>query len=149
MKHDTTAAIAIIEGALEKGSTFREADSLLVFEVHTCLSNSASVPSPFLPPCFCLFKLSWCYLSNGEWLKSANSFLRMKELNAWSHATYVFIAAGALLDLPKSERTPEIEARVTALFDELPTLFENKRLMGEPPSTEVSCFSFFRSLRQF
>jgi hypothetical protein len=35
MKHDTTSAIAILEAALEKGSTFREADSLLVFEVRT------------------------------------------------------------------------------------------------------------------
>jgi hypothetical protein len=33
MKHDTASAIDIIEGALAKGSSFREADSLLVFEV--------------------------------------------------------------------------------------------------------------------
>lgn len=33
MQHDTTKAIEILEGALEKGSSFREADSLLVFEV--------------------------------------------------------------------------------------------------------------------
>jgi hypothetical protein len=34
MKRDTASAISIIEAALEKGSSFREADSLLVFEVN-------------------------------------------------------------------------------------------------------------------
>lgn len=33
MRHDTASAVSIIEAALEKGSSFREADSLLVFEV--------------------------------------------------------------------------------------------------------------------
>lgn len=33
MKHDTKTAISILEEQLKKTSTFREADSLLVFEV--------------------------------------------------------------------------------------------------------------------
>lgn len=33
MKNDVASAIEMIEEALEKDSTFREADSLLVFEV--------------------------------------------------------------------------------------------------------------------
>lgn len=33
MKRDPKKAISIIEEALEKGTTFRQADSLLVFEV--------------------------------------------------------------------------------------------------------------------
>lgn len=33
MKRDTKAAITILEAALDKVSTFRQADSLLVFEV--------------------------------------------------------------------------------------------------------------------
>lgn len=82
-------------------------------------------------------QLSWCYLSDGQWLKCADSFINMRKLNSWSHATYVFIAAGALLDLPAAERTPEIEGRIDALIKELPSLFGLKRLLGEPPATEV------------
>lgn len=70
----------------------------------------------------------------------------MRELNTWSHATYVFIAAGALLDLPRAERTPEIEERIEALISELPSLFGQKRLLGEPPSTEVSRVVLFSLL---
>lgn len=33
MQHDTASAIVVIEEALSHGSSFREADSLLVFEV--------------------------------------------------------------------------------------------------------------------
>lgn len=110
MKGDAPAAIEVIENALEKGSTFRQADSLLVFE------------------------LSWLYLSEAAYVKAADSFLRMKELNSWSHSTYVLIAAGALLDLPYSN--PEICARIDGLFELLPSLIGKKRLMGEPPATE-------------
>lgn len=93
-------------------------------------------------------QLSWCYLSERQGIKAADSFLRMMELSTWSHSTYVFIAAGAhlsapvpgifvypkalwigaLLDLPLSERTPEIEARITHLFESLPALFNQKRV---------------------
>lgn len=45
MRHETPAAITIIEDALAKGSSFREADSLLVFEVRidSCLSDPTSL----------------------------------------------------------------------------------------------------------
>lgn len=119
MKQDVGSAIAIIEKALNKdpnelaNASFRQADSLLVFE------------------------LSWCYLSNRDFAKSADSFQRMRGLNSWSHSTYVFISAGALLDLPLQDRTPEIVARIEKLFEELPGLIGAKRLMGEAPATEV------------
>lgn len=72
-RHDTPQAIKILEDALTKGSTFREADSLLCFE------------------------LSWCLLSAWELEKAADRFEQMCLLNNWSHATYVSIALGECL----------------------------------------------------
>lgn len=44
------------------------------------------------------------------------------------------------MDLPESERTVETADRIEALMLELPTLFGFQRILGEPPSTEVSFF---------
>ena len=72
MKHQTHEAIRIIETGLDRpGPQFREAQSLLVFE------------------------LSWLYLSDAQWVGAADSFERMCTLNNWSHSTYLSIAAGA------------------------------------------------------
>ncbi|KAK4053906.1 Mitochondrial outer membrane protein iml2 [Microbotryomycetes sp. JL221] len=113
MRHETQEAIQVVEEALSHGSSFREADSLLVFE------------------------LGWLYLSDAQWIKSADAFERMCTLNSWSHSTYLAIAAGALLDLPREEQTPEIKTRIRGLLDKLPTMFGQKRLLGEPPTTEL------------
>ncbi|KAL8281124.1 hypothetical protein RQP46_006482 [Phenoliferia psychrophenolica] len=113
MKNDVDSAIKTIEHALAQGSSFREADSLLVFE------------------------LSWCYLSDARWEAAAASFIRMRELNSWSHATYLLMAAGSLLELAPADRSPEVTTQINALLDELPALFGQKRLLGEPPSTEI------------
>lgn len=112
-KNETSESIRIMEESLEKGSDFREADSLLVFE------------------------LAWTLLSDAQWLKAADQFLAMRKLNNWSHATYVFISAGALLELSAAEQSAEIAGRIETLLDELPSLFGLKRLLGEPPSTET------------
>lgn len=75
MRHQTHEAIKIIEGGLDReGPQFREAQSLLVFE------------------------LSWLYLSDTQWTKAADSFERMCTLNNWSHSTYLSIAAGECRD---------------------------------------------------
>ncbi|KAM0791385.1 hypothetical protein ACM66B_005850 [Microbotryomycetes sp. NB124-2] len=113
MRHETSAAILVAEEALSHESSFREADSLLVFE------------------------LGWLYLSDAQYVKSADAFERMCTLNSWSHSTYLAIAAGCLLDLPKEQQTPEIKARIRGLLDRLPTMFGQKRLLGEPPTTEL------------
>lgn len=85
----------------------------------------------------------------------------MRELSTWSHSTYVFIAAGttspspsfpmtkahayfhldsgALINLPLSERTPEVISRITKLFDCLPSLFNQKRKLLRLPSNRVQC----------
>ncbi|KAM0753081.1 hypothetical protein T439DRAFT_323696 [Meredithblackwellia eburnea MCA 4105] len=113
MNRDLDSAIAILEEALSKESTFREADSLLVFE------------------------LCWSYLSAAKFAPAARTFLQMKETNSWSHATYVFMSAGSLLMISLSSRTEEQTAEIEKLLEELPSLFNQKRLMGEPPTTEI------------
>ncbi|GAA5875921.1 hypothetical protein JCM3774_005817 [Rhodotorula dairenensis] len=117
----TDEAIEIIVKALareeKEGNGFREADSLLVFE------------------------LTWLYLSQAKFRQVADA--AEKIMNSWSHATYVSIAAGALVDEINSMvargETPDQEliARTEALFDRLPSLCTEKRTLGEKPVTET------------
>ncbi|SCV72008.1 BQ2448_4702 [Microbotryum intermedium] len=117
MRHDVHTAIQVLETSLSQGSSFREADSLLQFE------------------------LGWCYLSNGQFVQTAASFERMCELNSWSHSTYVAIAAGALVDNRRlSGASKEKDHRIEAMFKRLEELLvggKSKRMMGEPPTTET------------
>ncbi|GAA6001330.1 hypothetical protein JCM10207_006611 [Rhodosporidiobolus poonsookiae] len=116
-KRDVESAISVLEAGLAKGTSFREADSLLVFE------------------------LSWLYLSQARFLDTATSFERMNEMNSWSPPTYQALTSGALVDhyntLPPDDRTPDLAARITASFDKLPPLFSMKRVFGEKPVTET------------
>lgn len=106
-------AIDIIEANLKVESAFREADSLLVFE------------------------LSWLYLSKAEYIKTADNFERMCTMNKWSLATYVAIAAGALIEEVNLRRpSVGIVERLDGLLERLPSHFEQKRMFGEPPVTE-------------
>lgn len=58
-------------------------------------------------------------------------------MNKWSLATYVAIAAGALIEeINIRGQTPEIVKRLDDLLVRLPTHFEQKRVFGEPPVTE-------------
>ena len=59
-------------------------------------------------------------------------------MNKWSLATYVAIAAGALIDEVNTRgATPEITERLDKLLVRLPTHFEQKKTFGEPPVTEL------------
>ncbi|SCZ88505.1 BZ3500_MvSof-1268-A1-R1_Chr2-1g04454 [Microbotryum saponariae] len=117
MRHDVHTAIQVLETSLSKGSSFREADSLLQFE------------------------LGWCLLSDGRFVATADSFERMCELNSWSHSTYVAIAAGALVDDRRlTGGSEEKDQRIEAAFKRLEDLLvggKSKRMMGEPPTTET------------
>ncbi|GAA6058174.1 hypothetical protein JCM3770_004079, partial [Rhodotorula araucariae] len=114
-------AVQIVEDALARekreGNSFREADSLLVFE------------------------LGWLYLSQAKWVETANSFEKI--LNSWSHATYIAIAAGALIDALNTQRvqgtplSPDLVTRAEALLARLPGLCLQKRIFGEKPVTET------------
>lgn len=58
-------------------------------------------------------------------------------MNKWSLATYVAIAAGALIEeVNLRGPSPEIVERLDKLLAKLPSHFEQKRMFGEPPVTE-------------
>jgi len=71
MSYDADGAIQVLQDGLriEKKNWFKQADSLLVFE------------------------LAWTLLSQRRYEESADMFMKMVELISWSHATYHFIAA--------------------------------------------------------
>ncbi|GAA5895996.1 hypothetical protein JCM8208_007500 [Rhodotorula glutinis] len=122
---DPDSAVDIIVKALamekKEGNSFREADSLLVFE------------------------LGWLKLSQAKWVETADAFEQMCDLNSWSHATYIAIAAGALIDELNSQRLASpsspldaaIVSRTESLLERLPGLCQQKRVFGEKPVTET------------
>ncbi|KAF7305955.1 hypothetical protein HMN09_00749900 [Mycena chlorophos] len=84
MSNDAPGAIAVLEAGLAPSPTsspsqrFQQADTLLVFE------------------------LAWTLLAQRRHKDAADAFLRLTELNSWSHATYVFIAAGCYVSLARA-----------------------------------------------
>lgn len=82
-----------------------------------------------------LFELAWTLLADRQYEEAAESFLKIKELNSWSHATYTFIAAGCYLAL--AQDNPEYKAKARALLDSIPQLLDRKKLGGKDLPTEV------------
>lgn len=108
MSHDADAAIKVLEDGLAPGRTlrFKQADALLVFE------------------------LAWTLLAQRRFAESAKMFLRMTEMNSWSHATYYTIAAGCYISLNDRQKA-------RSLFDKVPELLERKKIGGKDLPTEV------------
>ncbi|KAG8972041.1 hypothetical protein FRC05_010454 [Tulasnella sp. 425] len=79
------------------------------------------------------FELAWDLLSVRRYQESCEAWLRMLDLNTWSHATYTYMAAGCCLAL----KTEEGLSRAQELFDKLPTLLSKKRPGGQDLPTEV------------
>ncbi|KXN84549.1 Mitochondrial outer membrane protein IML2 [Leucoagaricus sp. SymC.cos] len=107
MCHNPDAAINVLQDGLkpDRAFSFAQADALLVFE------------------------LAWTLLSERRYDEAAKMFLRMTELNTWSHATYYYIAAGCHWSLGNMEKAQE-------LFDRIPG-FVDKKLGGKELPTEV------------
>ncbi|KAG8711182.1 hypothetical protein FRC08_016213 [Ceratobasidium sp. 394] len=113
MTFNPSKAIEILKGGLsaERPVKFRQADALLLFE------------------------LAWTLLADRRYEEAAESFLKIKELNSWSHATYTFIAAGCYLSLAKEK--PEFRPKARALLDLVPQLLDRKKIGGRDLPTEV------------
>ncbi|KAH8111665.1 outer membrane protein Iml2/Tetratricopeptide repeat protein 39 [Phellopilus nigrolimitatus] len=108
MTYDPEGAIAILQDGLrpERVGHFQQADALLVFE------------------------LAWTLLSQRRYQEAADMFLRMTEINSWSHATYYAIAGGCYVSLGNRTKAKE-------LFDEVPTLLDRRKIGGKDLPTEV------------
>ncbi|TFK33083.1 outer membrane protein Iml2/Tetratricopeptide repeat protein 39 [Crucibulum laeve] len=108
MSHDAEGAIRVLEEGLkpERPHSFAQADTLLVFE------------------------LAWTLLSQRRYEEAANMFIKLTELNSWSHATYYFIAAGCHISLGNMDKAQK-------LFDTIPDLIDKKKVGGKDLPTEV------------
>ncbi|EKM55265.1 uncharacterized protein PHACADRAFT_208778 [Phanerochaete carnosa HHB-10118-sp] len=108
MSYDTTGAIKVLQEGLKmpRPESFNQADGLLLFE------------------------LAWCLLSQRRYDEAADMFLKVTEINSWSHATYFFIAAGCYVSLKNYEKAQK-------LFDDVPELLEKKKIGGKDLPTEV------------
>ncbi|THH16482.1 hypothetical protein EW146_g4161 [Bondarzewia mesenterica] len=108
MAYDADGAIRVLQDGLqpERTSVFVQADALLVFE------------------------LAWTLLSQRRYQEAAETFMRMTELNTWSHATYYFIAAGCYWSLKNY-------AEAQNLMDAIPSLIDKKKIGGKDLPTEV------------
>ncbi|KAL0946369.1 hypothetical protein HGRIS_012600 [Hohenbuehelia grisea] len=108
MSHDAEGAIRVLQDGLrpERNHSFVQADALLVFE------------------------LAWTLLAQRRYQEAADMFIKMTELNTWSHGTYYFIAAGCYISLGNRQKAQE-------LMDRLPTLLDKKKINGKDLPTEV------------
>ncbi|CUA75866.1 Mitochondrial outer membrane protein IML2 [Coprinopsis cinerea okayama7 len=82
-----------------------------------------------------MFELAWTLLADRQYEDAARSFLKIIEMNTWSHATYTYIAAGCYLALSKDKL--EFKAKARALFDSIPNLLDRKKIGGKDLPTEV------------
>ncbi|KAJ7594210.1 outer membrane protein Iml2/Tetratricopeptide repeat protein 39 [Mycena floridula] len=107
MSGDPVGAIEHLQQGLKNESKmFAQADTLLIFE------------------------LAWLLLAERRYEESAKMFMRMTELNSWSHATYYFIAAGCYISLGNVAKAQE-------LLDQIPNLVDKRKVGGKELPTEV------------
>ncbi|KAF5378316.1 hypothetical protein D9615_008805 [Tricholomella constricta] len=108
MSYDPDGAIRVLREGLRPGRphSFAQADTLLVFE------------------------LAWTLLGQRRYQEAADMFVKITELNSWSHGTYYFLAAGCYISLGET-------SKAQALLDAVPALIEGKKMGGKDLPTEV------------
>ncbi|KAI0309181.1 hypothetical protein OF83DRAFT_1288704 [Amylostereum chailletii] len=108
MAGDADGAIAVLRDGLKPGrpSVFIQADALLIFE------------------------LAWLLLANREYKAAAETFIRMTEINSWSHATYFFLAAGCYWRIGNYEEADR-------LLGAIPAAIDKRKIGGKDLPTEV------------
>ncbi|KAI0253518.1 outer membrane protein Iml2/Tetratricopeptide repeat protein 39 [Lactifluus subvellereus] len=108
MSGDSDSAITTLQAGLapDRTSGFLQADALLVFE------------------------LAWVFLAQRRYEDAAKTFLRMTEVNTWSHATYYFIAAGCYWSLGNFEEAQR-------LLEATPAQIDKRKIGNKDLPTEV------------
>ncbi|KAJ3526621.1 hypothetical protein NM688_g8239 [Phlebia brevispora] len=108
MSYDTAGAIKVLQDGLkpERPQSFAQADGLLIFE------------------------LAWTLLSQRRYEEAAETFIKITEINSWSHATYYFIAAGCHISTKNYTQAQK-------LLDAIPNLIDKKKIGGKDLPTEV------------
>ncbi|PPQ84113.1 hypothetical protein CVT24_002376 [Panaeolus cyanescens] len=108
MAYDAEGAIEVLKEGLkaDRKHSFVQADMLLMFE------------------------LSWTLLSQRRYQEAAEAFMKITEMNSWSHGTYYFIAAGCYISLGNVAKAQE-------LLDAIPELIDKKKMTGKDLPTEV------------
>ncbi|EJD00340.1 uncharacterized protein FOMMEDRAFT_142311 [Fomitiporia mediterranea MF3/22] len=108
MTYDPEGAIAVLQDGLrpERPGHFQQADALLVYE------------------------LAWTLLSQRRYEEAAGMFMRMTEVNTWSHATYYMIAGGCYVSLGDRVKAKE-------LFDKVPSFLDKRKIGGKENPMEM------------
>ncbi|KLO11975.1 hypothetical protein SCHPADRAFT_876147 [Schizopora paradoxa] len=113
MTYDPDGAITVLQKGLSvdrpENGHFRQADAVLEFE------------------------LAWTLLSERRYSEAAEAFIRMKELNNWSHATYHYLAAGCLLSVGNEGSM----SKAQELLADVPSLLDRRKIGGRDLPTEV------------
>ncbi|KAJ3483102.1 hypothetical protein NLJ89_g12092 [Agrocybe chaxingu] len=108
MSYDAENAIRVLQDGLKPGRphSFAQADMLLIFE------------------------LAWTLLGQRRYQEAADTFMKITEINSWSHGTYYFIAAGCYIALGQQDKAQ-------GMLDAIPDLIDKKKLSGKDLPTEV------------
>ncbi|KAF8163824.1 mitochondrial outer membrane protein IML2 [Crassisporium funariophilum] len=108
MSYNAEGAILVMQEGLKpnRPHSFAQADMLLIFE------------------------LAWTLLGQRRYQEAADTFIKITEMNSWSHGTYYFIAAGCHTALGNYEKAQ-------AMLDAIPDLIEKKKISGKDLPTEV------------
>ncbi|TEB21864.1 mitochondrial outer membrane protein IML2 [Coprinellus micaceus] len=108
MTLDPEGAIRVLKEGLREGRerSFKQADMMLWFE------------------------LAWTLLQERKFEEAAEAFVKMTELNSWSHGTYYFLASGCHFSLGDKEKAQQ-------LLDTIPSLIDAKKMGGKDLPTEV------------
>ncbi|CAA7271205.1 unnamed protein product [Cyclocybe aegerita] len=107
MSYDAESAIRVLQDGLKPGRphSFAQADMLLIFE------------------------LAWTLLGQRRYQEAADTFMKITEINSWSHGTYYFIAAGCYIALGQRDKAQ-------GMLDAIPDLIDKKKLSGKDLPTE-------------